>query len=565
MGERPQFFDRQPVPDSQPCSNGSADKSTVLDVFNRAVHRYSEKSAFTCMGKSLSYRDLGRLSDYFAAYLQCELKLEPGERIAIQLVNCLQYPIALFGAMKAGLVVVNTNPLYTEWEVEHQFRDADVKAVLVLTNMASRVEYAQKRLDIPHVVVTALGDMHSPVKRFLINTVVKYVKRLVPNYTLVNAESFRKALAIGEKRVTSLNTHVADAEDIAVLQYTGGTTGISKGAMLSHSNLVANMHQGLHILVDMPCEDEQVTIVAPLPLYHIYAFTINCMIGLYGGANNLLIPNPRDIKNLVNTLQAVPHHMFVGLNTLFVALCHNPAFCAMDHRRLNITLSGGMALTKTAAKEWHKVTGCKITEGYGLTETSPIVCFNPPGKEELGTIGFAVKDTELKVIDEAGNSLPSGESGELCVKGPQVMKGYWHRPKETAEVLDAEGWFRTGDIAIIEKDQRVRIVDRAKDMILVSGFNVYPNELENVLCSHPDVVECAAIGVPDEVSGELIKMFVVSDSARLSDEEVIEYMRARLTAYKVPKLIEFRDDLPKTNVGKILRRKLRDEGNPASQ
>lgn len=531
---------------------------SVLQVFDESCARFADRPAFTCMGKTITYGQLEEKSRYFAAYLQNNTDLKEGDRIAIQLPNTLMFPVAVFGALRAGLVVVNTNPLYSEREMEHQFNDSGARAIVVLANMARSVQKVLRLTNLKHVFVTELGDMHPFIKRHVINKVVKYVKKMVPAYRLPYAIPFRKALHLGRKGHWVPTR--AKLDDIAILQYTGGTTGVAKGAMLSHKNLVANMLQARGV-IDSVLNEGGETVVAPLPMYHIYTFTVNCMVMMEQGNHSLLITNPRDLPNFVKELKNNHFTGFVGLNTLFVALCNRDDFKALDFSSLKLTISGGMALTKTAAEQWKAVTGSDIAEGYGLTETSPVATFNPLRAIQLGSIGKPVGSTEIKVIDENGRSLATGEAGELCIRGPQVMKGYWQQPEETAKVLTADGWFRTGDVAVIQDDGYVRIVDRKKDMINMSGFNVYPNEIEDVIASHPDVLEVAAIGVPDEKSGEAVKVFIVSRSGNLTVKEVREWCKKRLTAYKVPRYFEFRDELPKTNVGKVLRRQLRDEAN----
>lgn len=534
----------------------TAKYQSVIEVFNTFVAKYAEKPAFTCLGQTLTYAELEEKSGAFAAYLQNETGLKAGDRIAVQLPNVLQYPIVVFGAMRAGMTVVNTNPLYTEREMEHQFNDSGAKALVVLANMASKAEAILANTSIETVIVTEVGDMNTTVKRILINSVVKYVKKEVPAFNIPRAVSLRKALAQGHGK--SFTTPEMKQDDVAVLQYTGGTTGVAKGAMLTHGNLIANMLQ-CHGLFSMALDTGKETAIAPLPLYHIYAFTIHCMVLLETGNHSVLIPNPRDIPGFLKVLQSTKFSCFVGLNTLFVALCNQPAFKALNFSGLKLTISGGMALTKDAADSWKKLTDCDIAEGFGMTETSPVVSFNPPGYIKLGTIGLPVASTNCKVIDDNGNELPVGESGELCVKGPQVMKGYWQRPEATAEAIDSDGWLKTGDIAVIDDEGYLKIVDRKKDMIIVSGFNVYPNEVEDEIVTHPDILEAAAIGIPDPKTSETVKVFVVSTNENLTAADVKAWARERLTAYKVPRHVEFRDELPKTNVGKILRRELRDE------
>ncbi|WP_323115057.1 long-chain-fatty-acid--CoA ligase FadD1 [Pseudomonas guariconensis] len=529
----------------------------IQAVLKQSCQRFADKPAFSNLGKTLTYGELYTLSGAFAAWLQQHTDLKPGDRIAVQLPNVLQYPVAVFGAMRAGLIVVNTNPLYTAREMEHQFNDSGAKALVCLANMAHLAEKVVPKTQVKHVIVTEVADLLPPLKRLLINSVIKYVKKMVPAYNLPGAVRFNDALALGKGgAVTEANPQ---PNDVAVLQYTGGTTGVAKGAMLTHRNLVANMLQ-CRALMGANLQEGCEILITPLPLYHIYAFTFHCMAMMLIGNHNVLISNPRDLSAMVKELGKWKFSGFVGLNTLFVGLCNNDAFRALDFSALKITLSGGMALQLSVAERWKTVTGCAICEGYGMTETSPVAAVNPAEANQVGTIGIPVPSTLCKVIDDSGRELGLGEVGELCVKGPQVMKGYWQREEATAEILDQDGWLKTGDIAVIQPDGYMRIVDRKKDMILVSGFNVYPNELEDVLASLPGVLQCAAIGVPDEKSGEVIKMFiVVKPGMTLTKEQVMEHMRANVTGYKVPRHIEFRDALPTTNVGKILRRELRDE------
>ena len=529
----------------------------IQAVLKQSCQRFADKPAFSNLGKTLTYGELYTLSGAFAAWLQQHTDLKPGDRIAVQLPNVLQYPVAVFGAMRAGLIVVNTNPLYTAREMEHQFKDSGAKALVCLANMAHLAEKVVPKTQVKHIIVTEVADLLPPLKRLLINSVIKYVKKMVPAYHLPSAVRFNDALALGKGQpVTEANPQ---ADDVAVLQYTGGTTGVAKGAMLTHRNLVANMLQ-CRALMGSNLQEGCEILITPLPLYHIYAFTFQCMAMMLIGNHNVLISNPRDLSAMVKELGKWKFTGFVGLNTLFVALCNSDAFRALDFSALKITLSGGMALQLSVAERWRTVTGCAICEGYGMTETSPVAAVNPAQANQVGTIGIPVPSTLCKIVDDAGNELPLGEVGELCVKGPQVMKGYWQREEATAEILDSDGWLKTGDIALIQPDGYMRIVDRKKDMILVSGFNVYPNELEDVLAAVPGVSQCAAIGIPDEKSGELIKVFVVvKPGMTVTKEQVMEHMRANLTGYKVPRQVEFRDTLPTTNVGKILRRELRDE------
>ncbi len=530
---------------------------SIQAVLKQSCERFADKPAFSSLGKTLTYGELYKLSGDFAAYLQQNTDLQPGDRIAVQLPNLIQYPIVVFGAMRAGLIVVNTNPLYTAREMEHQFNDAGAKALVCLANMAHLAEEVLPKTGIKHVVITEVADMLPPLKRMLINAVVKHVKKMVPAYSLPKAVKLNDALALGRGKAVSEASPKSD--EVAVLQYTGGTTGVAKGAMLTHRNLVANMLQ-CKALMGSNLNDGSEVLIAPLPLYHIYAFTFHCMAMMLSGNHNILISNPRDLPAMIKDLSKYRFSGFVGLNTLFVALCNSEDFRKLDFSALKITLSGGMALQLATAERWKQVTGCSICEGYGLTETSPVASVNPIEHIQLGSIGIPVPSTQFKVINDDGQDLPQGEIGELCIKGPQVMKGYWQRPEATAEVIDADGWFKTGDIGVIQEDGYIRIVDRKKDMILVSGFNVYPNELEDVLASLPGVLQCAAIGVPDEKSGEAIKLFVVvKPGESLTKEQVMQHMHDNLTGYKRPRYVEFRDSLPTTNVGKILRRELRDE------
>lgn len=534
----------------------SLDYNRTLDkVFTDACREYADSPSFTCMNHTLSYAELDRLAERFAAYLQECTNLQPGDRIAIQLPNILQYPVVLLGAIRAGMVVVNTNPLYTANEIKHQLNDSGAKALVVLANIAKNAASIIGETAVEQVIVTELGDLHPPVKRVLINFVVKYIKKMVPSFSFPQQVNFRQALKQSTGKAKPVN---CSPEDVAVLQYTGGTTGVAKGAMLTHRNLVANMMQ-VNLHMNKVFRKNRELYIAPLPLYHIYAFTIHCTSALSLGNHNLLIPNPRDIKNFVATLKGTPFTCFVGLNTLFNALLRNPDFLKLDFSHLSVTSSGGMALTAETSKHWTEVTGSPVHEGYGLTETSPVVAINPPGAIQQGTVGTAMPDTECRVIDDEGKVLPSGEAGELCIRGPQVMKGYWQRPDATTEAIDADGWFKSGDIAIIQPDGYIKIVDRKKDMINVSGFKVYPNEVEDVLSSHPDIVEAAVVGVPDNDGSETVKAFIVSSNPNLTVSDVRDFAKKQLTPYKVPHLVEFRTELPKTNVGKVLRRELKDK------
>lgn len=542
-----------PAADTIPADINHYDFQTIPDVLAYICREYGPKPAYTSFGRTLDYNELDRLSAAFAVYLQKETGLQPGDRVAIQLPNLIQYPVVLYGVLRAGLVVVNTNPLYTAQEMEHQFRDSGAKALIIHKSMAHNAEKIIANTDIKEIFVTQVGDLHGFVKRNFLNAAVKYLKKMEPKFNLPSAIPLRTAFLkyLGE---TPKAVNVA-ASDIAVLQYTGGTTGVSKGAVLTHANLVSNMLQAQERLT-VPGVDWTETVISPLPLYHIYAFTVAQVVSLLGG-HSVLIPNPRDIPGFIKELGKWEMSTFVGLNTLFVALCNDERFTDVDFSNLKFTASGGMALTHAAAELWKEKTGCDVIEGYGLTETSPAVCFNPPDASHLGTIGLPMLHTALRVVDTDGNDVAVGEAGELCVKGPQVMRGYWQREAETIAAFTDDGFFITGDIATQDKDGYYRIVDRVKDMIIVSGFNVYPNEIEDVISQHPDVVECAAIGVPDQKAGEVVKVFVVSSSPAVTGEDIRAWCKTKLTGYKVPKQIEFANDLPKSNVGKVLRRLLK--------
>ena len=536
---------------------------SVIEVFERSCKKFADRPAFSNMGITLTYAELERYSAAFAGYLQAHTDLLPGDRIAVQMPNVLQYPIAVFGALRAGLIVVNTNPLYTPREMRHQFKDSGARALVYLNMFGARVEEVLADTDIQYLIEAKMGDLMPTAKGWLVNTLVDKVKKMVPAYKLPQAVPFKSTLRLG--RGHDIKPLDVSLDDVAVLQYTGGTTGLAKGAMLTHANLVANMQQARACLGQLGddghplLKEGKEVMIAPLPLYHIYAFTANCMCMMVTGNHNVLITNPRDIGAFIKELKNWRFSALLGLNTLFVALMEHPDFKTLDFSGLKLTNSGGTALVKATAERWEQMTGCRITEGYGLTETSPVACTNPYGNQSrLGTVGMPIPGTLLKVIDDEGVEQPLGERGELCIKGPQVMKGYWNKPEATAEVMDAEGWFKTGDVAVIEADGFVRIVDRKKDMIIVSGFNVYPNEIEDVVMAHPKVANCAVIGVPDERSGEAVKLFVVPRESGVSLEELKAYCKENFTAYKVPKHIVLRESLPMTPVGKILRRELRD-------
>lgn len=529
---------------------------SLIDMFEQAVARYADKPAFINMGKTMSFRKLEERSRAFAAYLQQGLGLKKGDRVALMMPNLLQYPVALFGVLRAGMVVVNVNPLYTPRELEHQLVDSGTSAIVIVSNFAHTLEKVVSKTPVKHVILTRLGDQLSTAKGTLVNLVVKYIKRMVPKYHLPNAISFRQALQSGE-RLQYLKPELVNS-DLAFLQYTGGTTGVAKGAMLSHRNMLANLEQ-VNAAYGPLLEEGKELVVTPLPLYHIFALTMNCLFFIELGGCSLLITNPRDIPGFVKELGKYRFTAMTGVNTLFNALLNNKAFQQLDFSALHLSAGGGMQVQHVVAERWEKLTGRFLLEGYGLTECAPLVSANPHNMTyHSGSIGLPVPSTEVKLIDDSGQEVPPGEVGELCVKGPQVMMGYWKQPAATAEVLN-EGWLRTGDIVAIDNEGFMRIVDRKKDMILVSGFNVYPNEIEEVVMQHEGVLEVAAVGVSAGVTGEAVKIFVVKKSPELNEQELIRFCRRHLTAYKVPKLIEFRTELPKSNVGKILRRELRDE------
>ena len=528
---------------------------SIVALFEEALATFRTEAACSSVGHTLSYAELDRLSAQFAGWLQHGAGLDPGDRVAIQMPNLIQYLVVCLGALRAGMVVVNTNPLYTERELEHQLTDAGVRVMVVQANVAQTAAAVLPRTGVERVVVTEIADLHPQPKRSLINFLVKYVKKMVPPFHIPEALQLNEVLKAGA--ATPFQAVNLAPSDLAMLQYTGGTTGVAKGAMLTHGNLVANVLQSDAFFKTHDMEGRGQTILQPLPVYHIYAFTAS-MYALRIGAHTAFVPNPRDLPSVVKACADYRPALFCGLNTLFVALCNNAAFRSLDFSNLQVTLSGGMALTHDAANRWQEVTGCRVSEGYGLTETSPTVSGNPGNGLQIGTIGVPVPSTEIQIRDTEGNVVSVDQPGELCVRGPQVMAGYWQRPEATAEAIDSEGWFATGDIARVQPDGYLRIVDRKKDMIVVSGFNVYPNELEDVLVAHPDVVECAAVGIPSESTGEAVRMFVVRSNPELTEAAIRDFMRESLTGYKLPKSVVFKDDLPKTAVGKILRRELRD-------
>ncbi|MHB2266243.1 long-chain-fatty-acid--CoA ligase [Aliihoeflea sp. PC F10.4] len=527
------------------------------DLMVDSCRKYGNKPAFTSMGKSLTFADLEKQSAAFAAYLQSK-GLSKGARVAIMMPNVLQYPIAMMAVLRAGYTVVNVNPLYTPRELEHQLNDSGAEAIIILENFAATLQAVIGRTKIKHVVVASMGDRLG-LKGFVVNLVVRRVKKMVPAWSLPGHVAFNDALKQGASK-TFRKIDVGQ-DDIAFLQYTGGTTGVSKGATLTHKNVLANVAQNalwVQAAYTKKKKPADVVYICALPLYHIYALTVNALMGMQQGAQNLLIPNPRDIPAFVKELQKTPFHVFPGLNTLFNALLNNADFQKLDFKPLVLTFGGGMAVQRPVADRWKKLTGITIAEGYGLSETSPVATANPFDADEFsGTIGLPIPSTEVVIRDEEGNDLPLGEVGEICIRGPQIMAGYWNRPDETAKVMTSDGFFKSGDMGYMDDKGFVKIVDRKKDMILVSGFNVYPNEIEEVVAEHPGVLEVAAVGVPDEHSGEVPKLFVVKKDEKLTEKEIIDFTRDKLTGYKRPKHVEFRKELPKTNVGKILRRELR--------
>lgn len=541
-------------PPGVPVNIDATQYSNLLDMVEEAFSKYRDLTAFDFMGKTMTYGELDRLSKQFGAYLQMR-GLKPGDRIALMMPNLLQYPIALFGALHAGLILVNTNPLYTPREMLHQFTDSGVKAIVIAENFAANLQQIIAQTNINTVILTNIGEMLG-LKGLLVNFVVRSVKKMVPKFNLPNTVSFKAALKEGKK--FTLTQVSSGPNDPVVLQYTGGTTGVSKGAMLTNQNLVANMLQIRAIMMPLLEEGREV-VLCPLPLYHIFAFTVNCLAVMNIGGKSVLILNPRDIPSVIKEWTKVRPTLVTGVNTLYNSMLNNAEFAKLDFSSLKIAVGGGMAVQRVVAEKWKQVTGIQLTEGYGMTEASPVITCNPVDNgARLGSIGLPAPSTEVRIIDEHGKVLPIGETGEIQAKGPQVMKGYWNRPEATDEVLK-DGWLSTGDIGLMHPDGYFQIVDRKKDMILVSGFNVYPNEVEDVIALHPKVLEVAAIGVPDPKSGEAVKVFIVKKDDSLTEEEVIAHCRENLTGYKVPRKIEFRRELPKTNVGKILRRALREE------
>ena len=529
--------------------------SSIVDIFEQSIEKYSSNVSYINMGKSITFAELDELSRDFAAYLQ-HSGLKKGDAVAIMMPNLIQYPVALFGILRAGMTVVNVNPLYTPRELQHQLTDSKAKAIVIVENFACTLSAVIKNTALETVLITSAGDMLSPLKKVITNFVLRHVKKMIPAYDLPHAVSFLKALKQGHRQI--YQRPEVTGEDLAFLQYTGGTTGLSKGAMLTHRNIVANLEQTSNIL-ESEVEPGKDLVVTALPLYHIFALQGNCLTFVKFGCPNLLITNPRDMPGFVAELAKYPFTVITGVNTLFNGLLNTPGFADLDFSRMKFALGGGAAVQRPVAERWQKVTGLVLLEGYGLTECCPTVTINPPQlKAYKGSIGMPVPSTDIKLVDEDGNEVPIGEAGEMLVKGPQVMKGYLNRPEATDEMI-VDGWLATGDIATCDTDGYFYIVDRKKDMILVSGFNVFPNEIEEVAAMHDDVIEAAAIGVPHEVSGEIVKLVIVSKNQELTEKDVIAHCRKHLTGYKIPKKVEFTNELPKSNVGKILRRELRDK------
>jgi long-chain acyl-CoA synthetase len=525
----------------------------MVDFLTESLKKHADLPAYECMGKILTYKEVDELSTQFGAYLHSR-GLQPKDKIALMMPNLLQFPIVLFGCMKAGLTVVNTNPLYTPREMKHQFTDSDVRAIVIADNFAANLEKVLPETKIDTIILTSIGEMLGTIKGGIVDFVVKKVKRMVPKYDLSNTVTFSEAIKTGKKFKIKEFDNCAD--DVIVHQYTGGTTGVAKGAMLTNRNLIANMLQIKAWLGNDLTEGKEI-VLTPLPLYHIFAFTVNCMVMVSYGAKNVLVTNPRDLPKFIGEFKKNKITILTGVNTLFNALTNNKDFQKLDFSSLKITVGGGMAVQTAVAQKWKAITGCTLSEGYGMTESSPVATVNPiDGTARLGSIGLPIPSTSLRVIDEAGNPLPAGEVGELQIQGPQVMKGYYNKFQET-EAAIVDGWLNTGDIGLMEADGYFRIVDRKKDMILVSGFNVYPNEIEDVICTHPKVLECAAVGKQDDKSGEVVRVCIVKSDKSLTEKDVIEFCKENMTGYKVPKVVEFYDELPKSNVGKILRRKLK--------
>lgn len=544
-------------PEGVPKSIDADKYSSLAELFVESRSKYANRPAYENMGKVITFEELGELSDRFASYLQNDLGLKPGDKLAIQLPNVIQNPVVMYGALKAGLVVVNTNPLYTPSEMRHQFRDSGAKAIVILANFASNLEEILKETAIDHVIITELGDMIGGIKGALVNFVVKKIKKMVPRYHLPEAISLKTVLK--NSRSESFKAPEIGAEDLAFLQYTGGTTGVSKGAMLTHRNLIANLQQIEAWLGQTKMEEGQEIFIAALPLYHIFALNAHALLPAKLGAKNVLITNPRDMPGFVKELKKHPFTLITGVNTLFNGLLNTPGFADLDHSTIKVALAGGMALQRAVFDKWERTTGKRIAEAYGLTETSPGLCINPLAEgNRVGTIGLPLPETDIKLLDDEGNEVADGEKGELCCKGPQVFSGYWQREEETQNCM-INGYFKTGDIATMDPDGYFRIVDRKKEMILVSGFNVYPNEVEDAIASHPKVLEVGAIGVPDAKSTEAVKVYIVKSDESITEQEIFDYCKENLTGYKRPKHVAFTDELPKSNVGKILRRIIKEQ------
>lgn len=551
--ERPWFSSYQ---EGVPHTINEKEYSSIVEVLENSFEKYKDRPSFHCMGKTLNFGEIDELSKKFASFLQNDLKLKKGARVALMMPNILQYPVALFGILRAGMIAVNVNPLYTERELEHQLKDSGAEAIVIFANSAKILENVRAKTQVKHIIVTQIGDMLGFPKSLLVNFVIKHVKKMVPAWDIPGHVKFLDALALGDS--SRFKREQPTLEDTAFLQYTGGTTGVSKGADLTHGNIVANMVQARAWIKNYIKEGEEI-IITPLPLYHIFSLTANCFIFSSIGALNVLITNPRDIPGFVKELAKWKFTALTGVNTLFNALEHNEDFKKLDFSAFKLTLGGGMAVQKAVAQSWKEITGKPLIEAYGLTETSPAACINPLNIPEYnGKIGVPLPSTDVKILDDDNNEVAHGECGEIAIKGPQVMRGYWNRPEETEKVMTEDGFFKTGDIGFMDDKGYFQIVDRKKDMILVSGFNVYPNEIEDVLAGHPKILEAAAIGVPHEKSGEIVKVFVVKKEDDLTEEEVIAFCKEELTGYKCPKSVEFRDELPKSNVGKILRKDLRE-------
>ncbi|MFW2176725.1 MULTISPECIES: AMP-binding protein [unclassified Moraxella] len=528
---------------------------SLMDIFERNFEKFGNQNAFACMGKHLTFRDVDTYSRQVAAYLQ-GLGLKKGDTVAVMMPNVLQYPVCMIGILRAGLTLVNVNPLYTTHELEHQLEDSQAKALFIIENFAKTYQDINRKL-VDHVIVCSMGDLLGTVKGFMVNTVVKYVKKMIPEWHIAGHVTFKDVLKTSASRYQRPNDIIGD--DIAVLQYTGGTTGVVKGAMLTHANLIANLYQAMTHVRTVFDEDAQGEyIVVALPLYHIFSFTACALLGMYQGFVCLLIPNPRDLDGFVKELAKYKPVFLPAVNTLFNGLAHHTGFRNLDHSNLKVSLGGGMSVLPSTAEEWQRITNTNIVEGYGLSETSPVVTLNPLRLVKFSAkIGVPMPNTDVKLLDDDGNEVAMGERGEIAVKGPQVMKGYWQRPEATAEVMTSDGYFKTGDVGIIDAEGFVKIVDRKKDMILVSGFNVYPNEVEEVIASHPKVLEVGVIGVPDDKSGEVPKAYVVRKDPSLTEKELLDFAKKELTGYKRPRFIKFVDELPKSNVGKILRKEIR--------